>query len=358
MYTASSILLLVSIFSFALCNTINENSCSGRLSGTWQPEIIPNSVVSLSSVVASGGVWILSGRTVTASIVLTVTSSDQRTGSFNFSLPCTDQEIQESYYGTIIGNSEKVLSISTDTMTGILTNSEKMGMGYAYLQIPRDYSIYHAFCSFQYNIDMTRSLAERAIPGPIGPTGPTGATGQTGSTGAAGSTGKTGPTGATGPTGSEGATGATGPTASTGATGATGPTGSEGATGATGPTASTGATGPTGATGATGAAGTQITTVPVCYYIVVNALTFPDEDATYASPAVGEIFMLAGFNPHNPICYDLNNAVACNGQTIPIIGNTALFSLIGITFGGDGTSDFGIPNLNNAGIAVPIGRPS
>ena len=35
----------------------------------------------------------------------------------------------------------------------------------------------------------------------------------------------------------------------------------------------------------------------------------------------------------------------CNGQILPISQNTALFSLLGTTFGGDGKSNFGLPNL-------------
>ena len=35
----------------------------------------------------------------------------------------------------------------------------------------------------------------------------------------------------------------------------------------------------------------------------------------------------------------------CNGQIIPISQNTALFSLIGATYGGDGVNDFALPNL-------------
>jgi microcystin-dependent protein len=36
----------------------------------------------------------------------------------------------------------------------------------------------------------------------------------------------------------------------------------------------------------------------------------------------------------------------CNGQLISIQSNTALFSLLGTTFGGDGKTTFGLPNLN------------
>ena len=35
----------------------------------------------------------------------------------------------------------------------------------------------------------------------------------------------------------------------------------------------------------------------------------------------------------------------CNGQTLSIQQNTALFSLIGTTYGGDGISNFKLPNL-------------
>lgn len=38
----------------------------------------------------------------------------------------------------------------------------------------------------------------------------------------------------------------------------------------------------------------------------------------------------------------------CNGQTLPINTNTALFSLIGITYGGNGSSTFQLPNLAGA----------
>lgn len=37
---------------------------------------------------------------------------------------------------------------------------------------------------------------------------------------------------------------------------------------------------------------------------------------------------------------------SCDGQLLPISQNTALFSLLGVTYGGDGKSTFGLPNLN------------
>src|SRR5690242_12083192 len=53
---------------------------------------------------------------------------------------------------------------------------------------------------------------------------------------------------------------------------------------------------------------------------------------------VGEIKMV-GFN-YAPPGYAL-----CNGQLLPINQNTALFSLLGTSYGGNGTTTFGLPNL-------------
>ncbi|WFU33487.1 tail fiber protein [Bradyrhizobium brasilense] len=42
----------------------------------------------------------------------------------------------------------------------------------------------------------------------------------------------------------------------------------------------------------------------------------------------------------------------CNGQILPISQNTALFSLLGVTYGGNGTSNFALPNMQgNAPLA-------
>ncbi len=42
----------------------------------------------------------------------------------------------------------------------------------------------------------------------------------------------------------------------------------------------------------------------------------------------------------------------CNGSTLPITGNEALFSLLGTTFGGDGRTNFGLPDFRGR---VPVG---
>jgi microcystin-dependent protein len=57
-----------------------------------------------------------------------------------------------------------------------------------------------------------------------------------------------------------------------------------------------------------------------------------------ADPFVGEIRTF-GFN-FPPLGW-----AQCNGQLIPISQNTALFSLLGTYYGGDGKSTFALPNL-------------
>jgi microcystin-dependent protein len=57
----------------------------------------------------------------------------------------------------------------------------------------------------------------------------------------------------------------------------------------------------------------------------------------------------AGFN-FNPTGWAL-----CNGQTISIAQNTALFSLLGTTYGGNGTTNFVLPNLQGR-FAVGVGQ--
>jgi microcystin-dependent protein len=64
-----------------------------------------------------------------------------------------------------------------------------------------------------------------------------------------------------------------------------------------------------------------------------------------ASPFLGQISIFAGNFP--PRGY-----AACDGALVAIRQFTALFSLFGTTFGGDGVSTFGLPNLQGS---VPIG---
>ncbi len=43
----------------------------------------------------------------------------------------------------------------------------------------------------------------------------------------------------------------------------------------------------------------------------------------------------------------------CNGQLLPISQNTALFSLLGTTYGGDGKSTFALPDLQGSAVVNP-----
>ena len=57
-----------------------------------------------------------------------------------------------------------------------------------------------------------------------------------------------------------------------------------------------------------------------------------------SEPFIAEVRIFAGnFAPRN--------WAFCNGQLLPIAQNTALFSLIGTTYGGDGRSTTALPNL-------------
>jgi microcystin-dependent protein len=57
-------------------------------------------------------------------------------------------------------------------------------------------------------------------------------------------------------------------------------------------------------------------------------------------PYIGEIRMV-GFN-FAPVGWEL-----CDGQMMPIAENDALFQLLGTTYGGDGQSTFGLPDLQS-----------
>jgi microcystin-dependent protein len=61
---------------------------------------------------------------------------------------------------------------------------------------------------------------------------------------------------------------------------------------------------------------------------------------------VGEIRIFAGD-------YAPDGWAICNGSTLSISGNEALYSLIGTTYGGDGVSNFKLPDLRGR---LPVGE--
>jgi microcystin-dependent protein len=242
------------------------------------------------------------------------------------------------------------------------------------------------------------------IAGVTGPKGAKGASGPKGATGVDGNPGTTGPTGATGPVGPTGITGTDGTPGTAGITGITGPQGPDGAIGATGntgtkgndgiqgpqgPTGATGQTGARGATGATGVAGGIGSTGPtgpsafpvghtgnVVYYDGTNWVA-----ATLNSSVSSSVGSSSPFDLHQPYlalnyCISLygtypsrtwddelvgeisifpfnfapKNYALCNGQLLALSQNTALFSLLGTNFGGDGRVTFSLPNLQGQSV--------
>jgi microcystin-dependent protein len=66
-----------------------------------------------------------------------------------------------------------------------------------------------------------------------------------------------------------------------------------------------------------------------------------------SSPYLGQIIPVAfGFAPRG--------WALCNGQTLPINQNQAIFSLLGTNYGGNGVSNFQLPNLQGR-VAMHVG---
>ena len=59
-----------------------------------------------------------------------------------------------------------------------------------------------------------------------------------------------------------------------------------------------------------------------------------------SEPFIGEIRLFAGN-------YAPKGWAFCDGQLLPIAQNTALFSLLGVTYGGDGKNVFALPDLRD-----------
>jgi microcystin-dependent protein len=67
-----------------------------------------------------------------------------------------------------------------------------------------------------------------------------------------------------------------------------------------------------------------------------------------SEPFLGQIIPVAfNFAPHG--------WALCNGQTLPINQNQAIFSLLGTTYGGNGTTNFQLPNLQSR-VAMHVGN--
>ncbi|HEY2147198.1 MAG TPA: tail fiber protein, partial [Pirellulales bacterium] len=92
------------------------------------------------------------------------------------------------------------------------------------------------------------------------------------------------------------------------------------------------------------------------YIIAVNGIFPPrDSGSTVSSdPFIGEVSLFAGnFAP--------SWWMLCNGQLLSISQNTALFSILGTTYGGNGTTNSALPNLQgrvpvHSGSSVTLGQ--
>lgn len=81
-------------------------------------------------------------------------------------------------------------------------------------------------------------------------------------------------------------------------------------------------------------------------YCIATQGVFPPRNGT--EPFVAEI-ALFGFN------FAPNGWALCNGQILPISQNTALFSLLGTYYGGNGQSTFALPDLRGR-ITIGMGQ--
>lgn len=181
----------------------------------------------------------------------------------------------------------------------------------------------------------------QGLPGAAGPAGPIGATGATGAQGPAGPPGPQGQTGPQGVAGPAGQTGPAGPAGPTGNTGPAGPVGPTGAAGPAGPAGATGATGPAGPEGPQGATGPQGPAGNLSAVFGNNNLNFFTEGGAGVQCTLGSILL-------NASTLYTGNYLPADGRVLAINSNTALFSLLGTNYGGNGFSTFALPDLRAA----------
>jgi len=173
--------------------------------------------------------------------------------------------------------------------------------------------------------------------GPAGPRGLTGPAGPQGSVGGTGPAGATGPAGPAGPQGAAGAPGATGPQGSAGPQGVAGIPGAPGIglPGAPGATGATGPVGPAGPQGAVGPQGPSGASVPDARF---GAFQGSDGHVSGDCVMATVILSAATYGP----------GLLANGRLMSIAQNSALFSLLGTMYGGDGVQTFALPDLRSA----------
>jgi Phage Tail Collar Domain len=85
--------------------------------------------------------------------------------------------------------------------------------------------------------------------------------------------------------------------------------------------------------------------VPGLVWFISNTGVFPTGgvDVDDVMPLLGQISIFSA--PFGRVQYHPAEVLPCDGRTIPMQDNWKLFHLLGSTFGGDGVTNFGLPNL-------------
>jgi hypothetical protein len=132
-----------------------------------------------------------------------------------------------------------------------------------------------------------------------------------------------------GPQGDPGPAGPVGPAGTDGTNGANGTDGTDGVDGATGPAGPTGPQGPAGPQGTPGN-----NTFAGQFGSNADAV----DGSSNAGCTVGEVLLTAG---------NVANGMIANGRLLQISQYQVLYSLLGTQFGGNGTTNFALPDLTS-----------
>lgn len=84
------------------------------------------------------------------------------------------------------------------------------------------------------------------------------------------------------------------------------------------------------------------------FFILLSIITLTTSKVSAQDPFLGELRLF-------PYTFTPKGWMSCEGQLLPISQNTALFSLIGTYYGGNGTTNFQLPDLRGYAI-VGVGE--
>jgi hypothetical protein len=129
-----------------------------------------------------------------------------------------------------------------------------------------------------------------------------------------------------------------GPQGPKGDPGPIGQTGAAGPPGPVGPAGDAGPAGPPGAAGAPGNVDPKVTAFLGRFGDAGTDNTTPTSGGCFSGGYIGQVFLFAGSFPPQGTAF-------AHGQLLPIVSNQALFSLLGTTYGGDGRTNFALPDM-------------